>query len=232
MQGPQEWIIVIEWNLLKERIKRNKEKILKILIYSFIGLVFLIVVGKILYRVAYDFQIKRVLPRADPSSEINIGSKVFVCENDNSVQSRGYVYVHGYLEHDPNAFDYPRSLIANDSKTKGILDFDYNESLGTYAICRIFLQEFNTFVSENDFDEIVIFGRSAGGNIISYCAHELEFEGDIEIHTLASPLNGYQVDDKYLTNRYGLERELGRGFETYEKPADNINVYNHKTVED
>lgn len=226
------WEIVMEWNLLKERIIRNKKKILKISIYSLIGLVLLNMAVKTIYDRVYDYKIKQVLNSSDSSWEDEIVSRDYVCENDNSIQSIGYVYLQGYLEHDPHAFDYQRGLLADDFKTKDILNFDYSESLSTYAICRLFLQEFNTFIFENDFEEIVIFGRSAGGNIISFCAHELEFDGEIEIHTLASPLNGYQVEDKYLTNRYGIQRELGRGFEPFKKPPSNVRVYHHKTVDD
>jgi hypothetical protein len=228
----REWPIVIESRLMKERIIRNKKKIIIISACSVLIIVLLIIFGKITYQKIYDYKIKQILGNTFPQSENMINNKVYICENDPNVQSMGYVYIHGYKEHDIHAFDYERGLLANDSKTKGILDFDYNESLSTYAICRIFLQEFNTFVSENDFDEIIILARSAGGNIISYCAPDLKFDGTIEIHTLAAPLNGYQVDDKYLTNRYGIERELGRGYPPYGKPPSNVKIYHHKTVDD
>jgi len=232
MKNWREWPVVIEWNLLIDRIKLHKKKIAIVLICLIIGIIGLDIAGKSVYKSVYDHKIRQILGIPNSTISNNIYDKDYSCENNNSVTSRGYIYIHGYKEHNIHAFDYERALLANDTKTKGILDFDYNETVSTYTLCRIFLGEFNLFVSEHDFNEIIIFARSAGGNIISYCAKDLIFNGTIEIHTLASPLKGYNVEDKYLSNRYGIERELGRGYGPYEKPPSNIRVYHHKTVED
>lgn len=163
-----------------------------------------------------------------------IGDAVFACENDNSVQSRGYVYLHGFGDHRPQAFDYQRGLIAEDEKTKGILDFDYDEKLSIADISEDFVSQFDEFVSENDLEEIVVIGQSAGGTIAAYSAHRLNFPGTIEIHTLASPLRG--CDNKGFAEQFvpgeGFYREIGIGFDPFNAPADNVKVYHHKTVND
>jgi hypothetical protein len=163
-----------------------------------------------------------------------IGNAVFACENDNSVQTRGYVYLHGFGDHNPNAFDYQRDLIAEDPKTKDILDFDYDEKLSIVGISEDFVSQFDEFVSENDFEEIVIIGQSAGGTIAAYSAHKLNFTGTIELHTLASPLRG--CDNKGFAEQFvpgeGFYREIGIGLGPFLTPANNVRVYHHKTVND
>ena len=163
-----------------------------------------------------------------------IGDAVFVCENDNSVQSRGYVYLHGFGDHNPNAFDYQRSLIENDPKTKDILDFYYDEKLSIAEISEYFIAKFDEFVSKNDFGEIIIIGQSAGGTVAAYSVHKLNFSGTIELHTLASPLRG--CDNKGFKSAFvpgeGFYREIGIGFDPFIIPVDNVKVYHHKTIND
>ena len=159
----------------------------------------------------------------------------FVCENDNSVKAIGYVYLHGLGDHSSVAVDLLKSLTQNDSKTKGILDFDYNEQGTLDTISNDFALKFNTFKSQYDLEEVVIIGQSAGGVVAAYSAHKLNFDGDIELHTIASPLNGYgdfgATSKQAAENMAGFAKEIGLGFASFITPQG-IKVYHHKTAED
>ena len=163
------------------------------------------------------------------------GNDTFVCENDNSVKARGYVYLRGLGDHSSAAVDLLKSLTQNDSKTKGILDFDYNEQGTLDAISNDFALKFSTFKSQYDLQEIVIIGQSAGGVVAAYSAHKLNFDGDIELHTIASPLNGYgdfgAASRQAAESMAGFAKEIGLGFASFITPQG-IKVYHHKTVED
>ena len=54
----------------------------------------------------------------------------------------------------------------------------------------------------------------------------------MELHTLASPINGYHVSDIFLGDMTGFTREIGKGFDKFMKPSGNVKVYHHKTVDD
>ena len=159
----------------------------------------------------------------------------FVCENDNSIKSRGYVYLHGLGDHNPSAVNFLKTFTQNDSKTKSILDFDYNEQWTLDKISTDFVSKFNTFKSQYDLEEIVIIGQSAGGVVAAYSAHKLNFDGDLELHTIASPLNGYgdfgAVSRQAAESMAGFAKEIGLGFAPFITPQG-IKVYHHKTVED
>ena len=73
-------------------------------------------------------------------------------------------------------------------------------------------------------------GFSAGGIIASYSANKLIFSGTIELHTLASPLNGYHISDALLDEHTGFFREISAGFDAFE--SANVKAYHHKNVED
>jgi len=165
---------------------------------------------------------------------IEIGDTVFVCENDNSVQTRGYILLRGFGDHNPHSFNYQKSLIEKDLKAKGTLDFDYDEKLSIAEISEDFISKFNKLVSENEFEEIVIIGQSAGGTVAAYSAHKLNFPGVIELHTLASPLKG--CNNKGFAEQFvpgeGFYREIGIGLDPFNAPSDNVKVYHHKTVND
>jgi len=171
---------------------------------------------------------------ASKKLDIELTDAVFTCENDNSVQSRGYVYMHGLGDHNLGAFDYQRGLIGNDPKTKSILDFDYNENLNIAKISEDFVSQFDKFISKHDFEEIVIIGQSAGGTIAAYSANKLKFVGAIELHTIASPLRGCDnkgFKEKFVTGE-GMYREIGIGFNQFGTPPSNMKVYHHKTISD
>jgi len=163
-----------------------------------------------------------------------IGDSVFTCENDNSVQSRGYILLRGFGDHYPDSFGYQKSLIEKDAKAKSVLDFDYDEKLSITQISEDFISEFNKFVSENEVEEILIIGQSAGGTVASYSIHKLSFDGPIELHTLASPLRG--CNNKGIASQFvpgeGFYREIGIGFDPFNRPPENVKVYHHKTVND
>ncbi len=218
-------------------------------VFIIIFIIVAVFVGEAVYSSIYESQVKKTLSEKGfdtknlsheeieqltntKDQNIEIGDDVFTCENDNSVQSRGYIYLHGLGDHNQKAFDYQRRLIENDSKTKDILDFDYDELQTLKEISDNFSTKFNEFVLENDLEEIIIIGQSAGGVVVSFSAHRLDFDGIIELHTLASPLNGYHVSEQFLGELVGFSREIGEGFEPFKTPPNNVKVYHHKTVED
>ena len=205
-------------------------------VFIIVFIIVAIFVGKAIYDSIYSVQVEKALSggeaEIDEETDIKITNTVFECENDNSVKSRAYVYLHGLGDHNPGAFDYQRSLIKDDTKTKDILDFDYDETLTLNEISDDFVSEFNQFVLENNFEEVIIIGQSAGGVIASFSAHKLEFGGVIELHTLASPLNGYHVSEQFLGDSTGFTREIGLGFDSFTRASENVKVYHHKTVED
>ena len=153
--------------------------------------------------------------------------EVYTCENP-EVDSRAYVFLRGFGDHGEDAFSYQESLLDDEA----ILDFDYDETALLETISDDFVAQFTAFVAEQDVEEIIILGQSAGGVIASAAAHQLVFEGSIELHTMASPLNGYHVSEEYLTEQVGFGREIGEGFTSFPTPPKNMIVYHHKTVED
>ncbi|MDP2695812.1 MAG: hypothetical protein Q8O87_01005 [bacterium] len=158
----------------------------------------------------------------------------FACENDKLVKSRGYVYIHGLGDDGPGPINSIINLTRGDTKVAGFLDFDYNEKLALNEIGADFVSKFNTFATRG-FDEIVVFGISAGGIVASYSAHQLISDGIIEIHTTAAPLNGYKLgifSQRVAKDFKGLIRDIGLGLEPYLMPRNNVRIYHHKTVED
>jgi hypothetical protein len=200
-----------------------------VFVIIFIGVT--IFVGQMIYSSIYGTQVEKIMGGDSGAGskvilDVNTTSSVYECDNDDSITSRGYVYLHGLGDHNPGAFDYQKGLIADSL----ILDFDYDENLLLADISNDFVTQFNKFALENKFEEIVIIGQSAGGIIASYSANKLVSEGVIELHTLASPLNGYHVSAAFLGEQTGFSREIGIGFEAFEF-AD-VKSYHHKTVDD
>jgi len=160
--------------------------------------------------------------------QVVVTNDTFVCENNNSVNSRVYVFVRGYGDHNPASYDYPKTLISNDPKVQGIMDFDYNETTRLEQLSQNFISGFNEFMSGKQVDEVIIIGHSAGGTIAAYSAHKLDFNGTVEIHTLASPLKGCS----YFLIGQGFWADVAPGLGSFTKPGDNVRVYHHKTVND
>jgi len=75
---------------------------------------------------------------------------------------------------------------------------------------------------------------SAGGTVASYSLNKLNFDGKIELHTIASPLKG--CDNKGFKEQFvqgeGFWREIGIGFEPFKTPKTDYVAYHHKTVND
>ncbi len=160
----------------------------------------------------------------------NISYDEFSCKNDNSVKSRGYVYIHGYGSHGPEQFEFERKLIAKDPKVKFILDFDYDEMLTMDQISNDFINQFNTY--NKDVEEIVILAESAGGIIAVNSMNKLKYDGIVELHTLASPINGYHVGEIFIGDTIGFGKEIGLGFNKWENKPNNFRVVHHKTITD
>ncbi|MEA2036406.1 MAG: hypothetical protein U9O94_02780 [Nanoarchaeota archaeon] len=157
---------------------------------------------------------------------------VFVCENDNSVASRAYIILLGLGNHDKETFAEENKVILQDQKVKGIFTYDYNENLLIEEISQDFVEKANRFILESQPEEIVLVGVSAGGNLAVHSMSELDFEGIIELHTVAAPLRGYDLKgvEGLAGKRTGFEREIGIGFEQYEMPSEKTKVYHHKEI--
>lgn len=203
-----------------------------IFVIMFIAIVFF--VGKAVYNSIYESQVEKAfgsspdsgVPTSESNSEkIEAVEKAFSCESNS--KNVAYVYLHGFGDHNPGAFDYQRGLIGE----KPILDFDYDEKLSLDKITKDFVSQFNSFDFE-DVEEVIVIGQSAGGVIAANAASQLQFSGLIELHTLASPLNGYHVSEAFLGDQVGFGREMGVGFDSFGNPASNVKPYHHKTIND
>jgi hypothetical protein len=165
--------------------------------------------------------------------DIKVTDGVYACENDNSVQSRGYVFLLGFKDHDRNSYADENELILRNPKTKGLLIYEHNENDSIEQIKVDFIQQTNQFIKGNDFEELIVLGVSAGGTIASYSVNEIDFSGPAELHTIAAPLSGYGMvgfKSNFIGDRTKFERELAMGFEKYDKPGANFKVYHHKEI--
>ncbi len=193
-----------------------------------------VIVALFIGKAIYNSQVEKVLLEnsnqiisSDSSPENGVlEEQTFVCESNS--EDIAYVYLHGFGDHNPGAFDYQRSLIGD----KPVLDFDYDEKLSLEEIGNEFISQFNLFVSDLDVEEIVIIGQSAGGVIVASSASQLIFNGPIELHTLASPLNGYHIPRAFLGNLVGFAKEIALGFDSFNIPKSNVKSYHHKTIND
>lgn len=155
----------------------------------------------------------------------------FVCQKIGGSRV-GYVYVRGFGEDDPYAAHQLIEAAKTDVRNVGFLDYDYDEDLFLGPIVDIFLQKLEDFIATKKPDSLIIFAHSAGGIVVSDAAHRLGFGGPVQIHTMASPLAGYNVMDAFLGERSGYLRQIAGGIDPYEKPADNVSGFHHKTITD
>ena len=155
-----------------------------------------------------------------------ISETIFTCQSTS--KNVAYAYLRGFGDHNPNAFDFQRGLIGDNA----ILDFTYDETLTLNELTEEFISQFNTFAANQDVEEIIIIGQSAGGVIAANAASELLFEQKIELHTLASPLNGYHIPHAFLGEEVGFAKEIATGFTSFRDPQENIKTYHHKTIND
>ena len=161
-----------------------------------------------------------------------LGDVKFSCENDNSVQARGYVLLMGLADHHKEGWDVEKSLMEQDPKSKFVLIYDQDENSHLEQISQKFLYDLESLLVEKPVDELVIFGASAGGVTASYSINKLNFSGPVALHTLSSPLKGYWFPEVFLGERATYEKEIALGLAPFQKPGKNVKVYHHKTVTD
>jgi len=156
------------------------------------------------------------------------------CVADSTVAKRGYIVIHGAGGPDSSE-TIIKSAVSADPSYGGFLYFTYDANKETLSVITSrFVSEYNTFAAQG-YDKIIIYGQSAGGVIASYAASQLGAYPKVEIHTLASPINGYKFGSaaEQIAQQFtGLNKEIGLGIDSYAKPSSNITVYHHKTVED
>ena len=204
-----------------------------LVVFVIVFVVVAVVVTKIVYTKVYT-----ALVGAPPSASTSApaeDSLEYACVSNPEASNRGYVYAHGSGGLDPSVEHFLKELVDRDPKATDFYTFAHDGDSSTLAeLGARFALEFDEFASQG-FDEIVVLGESAGGVIASYAAHELESDGVIEIHTLASPLNGYKFGaaaERMAEGSRGFGREIVLGFEPFAEPSLNVSVYHHKTVED
>ena len=159
----------------------------------------------------------------------------FSCENDNSVKTRGYVLLMGLADHEKEGWIIEKNLMEQDSKAKFVLIYDQDENLHLQEISDKFLENLNGILEKNPVEELVIFGASAGGVTASFSIPSLNFSGPVALHTLSSPLKGYDfrgIGEAFLGERAIFEKEIALGLEPFAAPGKNVKAYHHKTVTD
>ncbi len=165
---------------------------------------------------------------------INADAK-FACENDNSVKSRGYVLLMGLGDHHKEVWLAEKALMEQDPKAKFAVIYDQDENSHIENISKKFLADMDGILKDNPVEELVIFGSSAGGVTASYSISRLDFPGPIALHTIASPIGGYDLTGwkaQFLGDRQGYLRDIAIGFKPFDPPGGNVRVYHHKTVTD
>jgi len=157
----------------------------------------------------------------------------FTCENDdNGIETRGYVLLMGYSDHNKFGWDVEKYYMQLDPLAQFTVIYDQDEQKHLPEISEKFLADMRVLLHDHPVDELVIFGASAGGVTASYSISKLNFSGSIAIHTLSSPLKGYGFPKEVLGNRKGFMLDIASGLPRYEKPGSNVKVYHHKTVTD
>ncbi|HLD57177.1 MAG TPA: M23 family metallopeptidase [archaeon] len=199
-------------------------------------IIFLVVLLAAIVFISDCIQDQTDKPAANtPTKTSEIGAK-FSCENDNSkVQSRGYVLLMGLADHTKEGWISEKSLMEQDPKSKFVLIYDQDENSNLGKISQKFLVDLHVVLKESPVDELVIFGASAGGVTSSYSIAKLNFSGPVALHTLSSPLKGYDfrgIAEAFLGERSTYEREIALGLEPFATPSKNVKVYHHKTVTD
>ncbi len=181
-------------------------------------------VGKLvfdsIYDRAYEFTAERIT-----GPDVEITDAVFSCASTN--QDVAYIFLRGFGNHNPNTWAAQLDQIGDVPS----MDFEYDETHHLDEISDNFLSEFNTFVTEHTPSELVIFGESAGGTIISYSLPQITFDGHIEVHTLASPLRGSDAPAAFVAQT-GFGKDIATGLDPYQASGDNVDVHHHKTVTD
>ena len=196
-------------------------------------LIFLIVFAFVAYTITDDL-VTGETPRP------KIHDKRFECENDNGVKSRGYVFLMGLYETLPNAYEEIRKIMESDPKAKFVKIYGDDGFRHIDEISNQFVKDVHSWIKEQEnkgepIEELIIFGASAGGVTASYSIAKINFTGHVAVHTLSSPINGYDLTGfraRFIDNRQGYLQDISIGFEPFEKPGNNVKVYHHKTVTD
>lgn len=174
-------------------------------------------------------------PSADNQENRTVSSSGFQCENDNSVKSRGYILLMGLGDHGKEGWIAEKKLMEQDPKSKFVLIYDQDENKNLQEISDKFLLDLNNVLKKNPVEELVLFGASAGGVTASYSINKLDFSGPVALHTLSSPLKGYDfrgIGEAFLGERAVYEKEIALGLYPFITPGKNVKVYHHKTVTD
>ena len=213
-------------NKTKKSKENSASKALKITFWTVFTIIF-IITTIIIAKTIYEKTIDSILGGSN-EPEIIITDTTFTCENDGSTNI-GYIYLRGFGDNNPGSVYF-----ITDSTDAPLLDFDYDESHSLEDINSQFVSEFIDYTSENKLDKIIILGHSAGGVITSSTITEISsnFQEQVEIHTLASPLNGYNAPESLFAGYTGIYNDLATGIDAYDPEPSNIQVYHHKTVTD
>ena len=157
---------------------------------------------------------------------MQVTNATYECGNI-SPSPRAYVFLRGYGDHGPIPYDYLKGIIEDP-----VMIFEYNETTRLNGLSRDFLNEFNEFMTDLEIDELIIIGYSAGGTIALYSVNDLDFNGAIELHTVASPLKGCNLLPSIrMLFTTGFWRDVAPGLDELTVP-ENVKVYHHKTIED
>ena len=106
-------------------------------------------------------------------------------KNDNAL----VIAVHGY---DSRGYEWVTSLnkLANNYNNTYFYRYDWN--ICPDSVSHNLAESLATLLQNNsNFSEIIIFGHSYGGLVVTYLASNLDINVPIEIHTIAAPLAGY-----------------------------------------
>lgn len=159
----------------------------------------------------------------------------FSCENEASLSTRGYVLLMGLADHRKQGWVFEKGLMEKDPKARFAIIYDQDETLGLQAISEKFLADMHSLLEAQPVEELVIFGASAGGVTASYSIARLNFSGRVALHTLSSPIKGYDLTGfrgAFIGDRKGYLRDIAIGFGPFDAAGPNVKAYHHKTVTD
>ena len=172
-----------------------------------------------------------------PASRSQVTDEVFTCEADDSIRTRGYVWLMGLGDGAKTQVKYfeQERLMKQDPKAVFVEFYPQDPSMHLPEISDRFILYMEGLLSRYEVDELVLFGSSAGGVTASYSISRLPFDGPVALHTMASPLRGYDLTGfraRFLGDRTGFLRDIAVGFGPFEPPGGKVRVYHHKTVTD
>jgi hypothetical protein len=195
-------------------------------------------ISNLIYEEVVNYKTQQAMGAVPLKSTIkseNTPSTNYICLNDQAITKRGYIVIHGAGGPDSSKTLIKNTVSSSDPLYSGFMYFTYDADMETLdVITNRFVLEYKKFAGQG-YDKIVIYGQSAGGVIASRAAYQLGTSPNVDIHTLASPLNGYKFGAaaEQMSQQFsGLNKEIGLGIDSYNKPSSNVKVYHHKTVED